>query len=383
MKIRNLKQDSKMLGKLPTGCKICDKGAKLVLLVTGLCDNRCFYCPLSEKKIGKDVIYANERLIRIDASSYTRKNDSKHIRAKKMESEILDEAHKINALGTGITGGDPLKVIDRTIHFIEILKNEFGEKHHIHLYTGSTPPKTDIARLADAGLDEIRFHPAPILWKNMKKSKFHNALKNVLNTEMDIGVEIPSLPDLKKDLLILAKYLDDINVDFLNLNELEYSETNYLMLMKKGYKAKNDLSISVKGSEKTAIEIMKEADINTLDIHYCSSSYKDAVQLKNRIGRRAKNVARKYDIITKDNTLLKGVIEIPNISKISDLKKILAAIAVEYKIPKGLMGVNVEKQRIEIAPWILEKIFKKMNYGCYIVEEYPTADRLEVERAPL
>ncbi|MFA5771539.1 MAG: radical SAM protein [Thermoplasmata archaeon] len=372
MKIRDLKQGSKILGELPRGCKICDKGAKLVLLVTGLCGKRCFYCPLSEKKMGRDVIYANEMLIKTDKNKYARKNDD----------EILDEAHKINALGTGITGGDPLTVIDRTVHFIEVLKNEFGEKHHIHLYTGNTPSKKDIERLADAGLDEIRFHPVPALWKNMEKGKFHDVLRNALNTNMDIGVEVPSLPDFKKELLILAKYLDDISIDFLNLNELEYSETNYLALMKKGYKAKTDLSISVKGSEKTAIEIMKKADINTLNIHYCSSSYKDAVQLKNRLGRRAKNVAHKYDIITKDNTLLKGAIEIPG-ADIRDLEKALRIIVSDYNIPKQLVSIDNEKCRIEIASWILEKIFKKIKYDCYIVEEYPTADRLEVERAPL
>ena len=36
--------------------------------------------------------------------------------------------------------------------------------------------------------------------------------------------------------------------------------------------------------------------------------------------------------------------------------------------------------------WILEKIagdLKKQGFECYMIEEYPTADQLEVERAPL
>ena len=57
-----------------------------------------------------------------------------------------------------------------------------------------------------------------------------------------------------------------------------------------------------------------------------------------------------------------------------------------FKVPEHLFEVNEKKKRIEIAGWILEKIVKKLDNEkckCYIVEEYPTADHLEVERIPL
>jgi len=38
---------------LPVGCKLCRKGSKLVLFVTGVCNNSCFYCPVSREKIGE------------------------------------------------------------------------------------------------------------------------------------------------------------------------------------------------------------------------------------------------------------------------------------------------------------------------------------------
>ncbi|MEA2055126.1 MAG: hypothetical protein U9O96_08515 [Candidatus Thermoplasmatota archaeon] len=46
----------------------------------------------------------------------------------------------------------------------------------------------------------------------------------------------------------------------------------------------------------------------SVPIHYCSSSFKDGIQLRRRIMRRARNVAKLYDVITEDGTLLKGII---------------------------------------------------------------------------
>ena len=50
------------------------------------------------------------------------------------------------------------------------------------------------------------------------------------------------------------------------------------------------------------------------------------------------------------------------------------------------MFIDKDKNRIEIGLWILEEIVDELTengYECYMVEEYPTADRLEVEKIPL
>jgi pyruvate formate-lyase activating enzyme-like uncharacterized protein len=84
-------------GELSPACQQCAEGKKMVLFVTGLCRFRCFYCPVSERRNQKDVVYANERRVLTD-------------------EDVIDEARSIGAAGTGITGGDPLGVIDRTDH---------------------------------------------------------------------------------------------------------------------------------------------------------------------------------------------------------------------------------------------------------------------------
>jgi hypothetical protein len=47
------------------------------------------------------------------------------------------------------------------------------------------------------------------------------------------------------------------------------------------------------------------------------------------------------------------------------------------------MFIDTKRKRMEIASWIVEEIASELPYKCYVVEEYPTADRLEVERMPL
>ncbi|HRZ19884.1 MAG TPA: radical SAM protein, partial [Methanofastidiosum sp.] len=47
MSIKITDANSYYTGKLSKGCKLCIKGRKSVLFVTGLCGVNCYYCPLS------------------------------------------------------------------------------------------------------------------------------------------------------------------------------------------------------------------------------------------------------------------------------------------------------------------------------------------------
>ena len=91
------------LGPLPKGCQMCVRGEKLVLFVTGICPRKCSFCPVSDEKYQHDVIFANER-------SVTATED------------LLKEAEAMKAKGAGITGGDPLAKLERTLEYIKLLK---------------------------------------------------------------------------------------------------------------------------------------------------------------------------------------------------------------------------------------------------------------------
>jgi len=51
---------------LPEGCRLCYKGARWCFLLQVYAGKKCFYCPVSEARREKDVIFANERRVEKD-----------------------------------------------------------------------------------------------------------------------------------------------------------------------------------------------------------------------------------------------------------------------------------------------------------------------------
>ena len=366
------------IGKLTDGCRLCVQGRKEVIFITGLCSNNCFYCPISDKKKNKDVIYANE---------WPLKNE-------KDKKTILEEAKLCNSKGVGITGGDPLVKLDRTIKFIKLLKKNFGKNFHIHLYTPTkllSTPKLD--KLYNAGLDEIRFHLNPdkkVEWKKILLAKKH---------KWQVGVEIPALPSKEKEINQMIDFLDG-KIDFLNINELEISDNNANQLLKQGFHTKDNTSYGIKGSDGLAKKLLKYCTKEkvTFNVHYCTCKLKDKVQLAKRIKRRAKNVAREYDIITADGMLFRGAIYdkvIPGfdysnkIKKAKDKQKIIQKLTKatktlreKYKIPAKLFYVDKERLRILTSARIVEELqdeIKKLKLKPALITEYPTYDSLIIE----
>ena len=346
---------SAVKGPLSSGCRQCGEGAKLVLFVTGLCGYHCTYCPVSDEKMYRDVVYADEKRVDSDA-------------------DVLEEARAIRAEGVGITGGDPLDAVERVCHYLRLLKAEFGPRFHSHLYTMTADPEK-IRKLAEAGLDEIRFHVPPGLWSRAAASPYVPASRLARDLGMTVGLEVPLLPDRTEALLALIAWAEAEGLAFVNLNELEFSDANYARMARQGYETKHELSYGVKGVDAAAVDVLGRPW--KITVHYCTSGFKDGGQLRARIRRRAENVARPWDVVTEDGTLVKGVVEGEG------LADLMRELSETHRVPAELMGVDGPRRRLEIAPWVLEEIAPRLGRPAYIVEEYPTADALEVERTPL
>ena len=370
-KIENTKYYSKKIGELADGCKMCVKGEKLVLYITGICPRKCWYCPLSENRKNIDIIYANEtKISEID--------------------EVIAEAKISQAKGAGITGGDPLAKIDRTTMFIKKLKETFGKNFHIHLYTTFIySNEENFEKLYFSGLDEIRFHP------DFNNKNHWKRIDKALKYGWDVGIEIPVLPNLENETIEMVEYFADKNIKFINLNELEIAETNVIGMDKENYEPKKDISPGVKGSQKLANKILKLLEYKQINVHYCPSKLKDKVQMLNRYKLRAKNVSTQYDIITSEGLLIKGCIYIKEadprkikVKKLNEKEKNkifqLLEIKKKYFDKEDLETIiDLDKLRFETYPEHVEqfsKLLKKEGFIPAIIEEDPTSDRIEINR---
>ena len=341
--------DSLAYKNLPKGCQLCVTGRKSVLFVTGKCSKDCFYCPLSENRKNKDVTYINEK----KTSNF---------------KEIISEIKKSRSKGASITGGEPLEHMDKTLTAIKTLKKELGKNFHIHLYTSKNNiPEKDIKALENAGLDEIRFHIF----------KYEKSIDYALKTRMDVGIEIPVIPNWDRIILKLIEQLNKKHVKFINLNELEFSTTNSEKMKKHNIELKdNDLYIA-KGSRETALRILKEVEKRkyNISVHFCTSTTKFDHQYWNRLKHRAKSIKKPYEKIIKHALLEKGLIKTKNKEDINKIIKKLNLKQNHYKITK---------EGIELSLKNLKKI-KKLHpeYKYYRVEELPTEENFYYEMEPI
>jgi Uncharacterized conserved protein related to pyruvate formate-lyase activating enzyme len=334
---------AKLPDNLAKGCVLCYQGAKMVLFITGRCRRACWYCPLSEERKGNDVIFANEHRITTPA-------------------QAIAVAEKMSALGTGITGGEPLLCCDRVAEFGKALKDHFGPDHQIHLYTAQAPKKEDLLRLQGI-VDEIRLHPPRDCWDHIADTDFIASAKMAKEMGFDIGIEVPALPGL--ELLIPAlPYLD-----FLNINELEWGETNADGMRDRGYEPADGVHNAISGAEDWAEELVKHKKV-----HWCSSSFKDSVQLRERLKRIAENTARPFDEVTDDGTIVYGVLDLHPGTRDEVVARARKFLADDEFLDCG--------DRLEIAWWLLEEYKDKIPGKKSVVERYPDGGMV-VEMTPL
>lgn len=361
--------DSCLVGELPRGCQLCARGTKLVLFVTGLCDSSCFYCPLSQEKTGKDVVFADE--LRVNNSD-----------------DVLLEVDAIGGEGAGISGGDPMCALPRTLDYISLLKSKYGSDFHIHLYTSRADTNENILQqLIDAGLDEIRFHPQSSDWSGIEAA---------IRLGMNVGLEVPAFPDKQKVLIATLQRAEEVGVAFVNINELEASETNFSRLTALGMRLTSMGSASIEGSRETAMEAVDWAAANlvSLTVHFCSARFKDSIQMRNRLERRLERTIRPFE--ERDETdplIILGLIRAFHGSTLSieQLNLILEILMTYFDVPGEMMNLDDKRYRIEIAPWILEEITNDLrsvidfssNLEIGIAYEYPSSDRLQTLFEPL
>jgi len=332
------------------GCIQCQKGSKLVLFVTGKCHWGCDYCPLSDNRKESPDMFANERR----CFSW---------------QDVIEEGHAMLATGTGITGGDPMLDMEKSLEAVKQLKKAFGPEHHIHLYTSIPFNPKDAKQFGDAGLDEIRFH---LLDGTI--DKYLDVMNACKESGIQVGVELPCEPDKEKRLFELLIQLDDSPVEFLNLNELEITVGNQENMDVRGFNLSGGITAAAEGSLELALKLKKAAEPLDFHLKFCSAQFKDAGQLRARFKRRGQANLRPYEVLSDDDTILFGAIP----TSLEDAQDDIDELKQELGLDEGWIRYDANNERIEIPLSIAEELSSILDVPIQLVEVHPTHDRLEV-----
>lgn len=337
VELKKTKFASYCLNGIPDGCKMCVRGEKLVLFVTGICSTGCAYCPLSNKRKNIDLIYANER-------------ECENVGA------VVQEARESNSKGAGITGGDPLLKLERTFKFCKRLKKEFGSYFHIHIYLSTKLVSDKNLKKLSSVIDEVRFHPMFLGDSSLIDFDFAR-IKLGKKYFKKVGIEMPVFPDRKKEILNFLLKVGDF-IDFVNLNESEIGETNCDYVQKKYFVDKNGYTIKNSVKEgKWILNKLKEKKVKFM-VHFCTAKTKNWFQFKNRL---LKHKILPFGKRTDDGTVIYFVID-------------------SKKVEKNLgnkVYFDEFKKRYIVDPCFVNEL--KKDYKIKRVEEFPTFDALEVE----
>ena len=309
---------------LSRGCALCHQGATMVLFITGVCRRTCWYCPLSSQRKGKDAVWANEHPVTTP-------------------DEAIAVGRVMSALGSSITGGEPLERLERVVTFSRALKDAFGDDHYIHLYTGRAPGRDELLALSGI-IDELRFHPPYETWESVIEGEFMRSAEMARDLGFTVGIEVPSLPGIGC-LACTLPYLD-----FLNINELEWGESNAGEMRNRGLTPEDGVHNAVEGAREWARPL-----VSLPRVHWCSSRFKDSVQLRKRLVRIA-------------GTVIYGVLESESVpTVIRDLGDDM------YEVRDGM---------VETAWWVITRYAGDLPGKKSVLERYP--DRgLVVEVTPV
>ena len=83
---------------------------------------------------------------------------------------------------------------------------------------------------------------------NLESEKYRETITACSKSGMLTGVELPCEPDKEKELMGLLEDLREMDVDFLNLNELEITVGNHDNMELRGFNLSTEITAGAAGS---------------------------------------------------------------------------------------------------------------------------------------
>ncbi len=248
---------------LPPGCDRCLKGRGACVSVTHVCTRDCFFCPNGHPRRDE---------IRLSGFPPVK------------EGQVPGLARRLGLKSLGISGGDPLTRLPRTLRLARSLRRRLGPRLWMQLYTnGDLLTDSVLRRLKQAGIRQIRV--------NVAANGFDLApVMRALAVLRHVAVEVPVVPAQEPRLRRLIDALDAVGVAHLVLHELSYAAENARKMSRLGYRAKSP-QVPFKGmrpvsdSGLAALRLLKHAlkTTRSLSVYYCSH---DTIELINERGAR-------------------------------------------------------------------------------------------------
>jgi hypothetical protein len=206
-------------------------------------------------------------------------------------------------------------------------------------------------------MDEIRFHPPGLL----TPERYEKSIRAALQTGVEVGFEVPAI-EFNRTLVEIANRYEI----FINLNQVEFTPTNFKALSEMGFTTEDFGAVESDHLAQRYGNVVKK-------FHYCTASFKDGVQFRNRLMRMARKMNDMY-YKTDDGTVLCGFIE-GEISKIVNILKL-----------NNIPYVVIYEQGVEVSLNTIKKLGKKLKrkgFKVSVIERYPTSTRTVVEVIPV
>ena len=186
------------------GCMACKTGSWLCVFVGTKCNATCPHCPNPNVNGKKDIM---------EASGFG-EADFDRI------EEILGSGL---FTGVGISGGEPLLYLDKTVELTRRIKRSFPQLYVWNYTNGILATEKNLERLAKAGIDEIRFDLAAERYSERTLANMERATKIIPS----VGIEVPVLTDMQDDLLRAVDLADAAGVKYINLHDLYVNDAMY------------------------------------------------------------------------------------------------------------------------------------------------------------
>lgn len=263
------------LGQLSPGCQRCGDGSWSCLFTTSNCNARCFFCPKPRSAATTPLTADGLTFPSID--------------------EFVAYARRYSIDGVSFSGGETLLAFDELTSQIERTRQALGPDVYIWAYTnGRAGTRRRLARLAEAGLDELRFNTAAVDYRL-------DDVALAIGLVPTVTVEIPVIPEHLEQVAHSLRGMAELGVDHVNLHQLMVYGVNHDSLAGRGYHVVPGPTLAIIESELATLELLAQAAEYhpELAIQYCSTVFKTRWHVASAYHRASRGVLEPWETRTE------------------------------------------------------------------------------------